>query len=368
VLFTLRRAAPAAVLSLSLLGAACSSGGSTSTDAANAPGGSSAPSSGMDYSTLKGDLNGSGSSFQAGFIDACREGLQEEAPDLTVNYGAVGSGTGKSDLADQKTQFAGTDSLVKEDEKAKYKGGALFYFPTVAAPITVSYNVSGVSKLQLSPVTVAKIFQGEVKTWNAEEIKADNPGASLPATDIKVVRRADSSGTTETFTKYLKKAAPDAWKLEAASTVTWPADFVSAPQNGGVAQAIKGSDGSVGYVDFNDAKSSGLSLASIKNKAGTYIEPSLSATEAALGAATVKPDLTYDALDTAAPSAYPIVAATYILTYQKYGDATTVTNLKGWLTYVLHEGQGLAEGVNYAKLPASLLTPAQDQVAKITAG
>jgi phosphate transport system substrate-binding protein len=367
VRLTLRRVAPVALLSFSLLGAACS-GNPTTTTEGGSPGGTGPAGSGADYSGLKGVLQGSGSSFQAGFIDASREAFAEAAPDLTVNYNPVGSGTGKNDLADQKTQFAGTDSLVKDDEKAKYKGGATLYFPTVAAPITVSYNVSGLSKLQLSPTTLAKVFRGEIKKWDAEEIKTDNPGTTLPATDIKVVRRADSSGTTETFTKYLKKAAPDAWKLEAASTVTWPAEFVSAPQNGGVAQAIKGSDGSVGYVDFNDAKSAGLSLASIKNRKGTYVAPSLPATEAALGSAKVNPDLSYDALDSDAAEAYPIVAGTYSLTYQKYGDATTVANLKGWLTFLLTDAQGLAEGVNYAKLPESLSKQALAQVDKITAG
>jgi phosphate transport system substrate-binding protein len=361
---TLRRALPVALLSFSLLGVACSGETTSTTDGSATP---EEGGSGSDYSALSGTLSGSGSSFQAGFNDKAREEFADAAPNLTVNYNPVGSGTGKNDLAEQKTVFAGTDSLVKEDEKSKYKGGAILYFPTVAAPITVSFNVSGVSKLQLSPATLAKIFQGEIKKWDADEIKADNPGATLPGSDIKVVRRADSSGTTETFTKYLKKAAPDAWKLEAASTVTWPAEFVSAPQNGGVAQAVKGSDGSIGYIDFNDAKSAGLKFASIKNKKGAYIEPTLPASVSALGTAKVNADLTYDALDAEGADAYPIVAATYILTYQKY-PAETATALKGWLTYLLTDAQGFAEGVNYAKLPESLRKQAQDQVEKIAAG
>jgi phosphate transport system substrate-binding protein len=364
---TLRRVAPtAALLSIALLGAACSSS-TPSTTEGNSPSGGSG-GSGTDYSALTGTLQGSGSSFQAGFDDAAREALQDVAPDLTVNYNPVGSGAGKNDLADQKTQFAGTDSLVKDDEKTKYKGGAFFYFPTVAAPITISYNVSGLTKLQLSAATLAGIFQGEIKKWDAEPIKADNPGATLPGGDIKVVRRADSSGTTETFTKYLKAAAGADWKLAAASTVEWPADFVSAPQNGGVAQAIKGTDGAIGYVDFNDAKTAGLTFASVKNKKGSYIEPTLPASVAALGAAKVKDDLTYDALDTDAAQAYPIVAATYILAYQKYPGAETVAAIKGWLTFVLTDGQALAEGVNFAKLPEDLRKKAADQVARITAG
>jgi phosphate transport system substrate-binding protein len=362
---TIRRAAPvAALLSFSALAVACSGGTTTTTPGSTAAGGGS----GTDYSTLTGTLQGSGSSFQAGFNDAAREALQEKAPELTVNYNPVGSGAGKTDLADQKTQFAGTDSLVKDEDKPKYKGGAFLYFPTVAAPITVSYNVTGLDRLSLSPSTLAKIFQGEVKKWDAEPIKADNPGVSLPGGDIKVVRRADSSGTTETFTKYLKKAAPEDWKLDAASTVNWPADFVSAQQNGGVAQAIKGADGYIGYVDYNDAKSADLKFASVKNKKGTFVAPGLPASVSALGAAKVKDDLTYDALDSDAADAYPIVAATYLLVYAKYPSAETVTALKGWLTFVLTDGQALAESVNFAKLPEELRKKALDQVAKVTSG
>ena len=359
---SVRRAVPlGALLTLALLGSACGSSSSSSS-------GDSSPSGSAvaGLTELKGTLAGSGSSFQAPFDEKIIESLGEAAPDLTVTYDAKGSGTGKQELADQKVQFAGTDSTVKDEEKAKMKGGAFLYFPTVAAPITVSYLVSGLPKLQLSPVTVAKIFQGEVKSWNAEEIKADNPGVSLPSGDIKVVRRADSSGTTETFTKYLKAADHEGWKLTAASTVEWPSSFVSAPQNGGVAKAIKDTDGAIGYVDFADAKTAGLSFSLIKNKAGTFSEPTLPSTEAALQAATVNPDLTYSALNTAAPDAYPIVASTYILAYEKNPGGDTAKNLKGFLTYILTEGQAQAAGVNFAKLPEALRAKAQDQVAKIT--
>jgi phosphate transport system substrate-binding protein len=361
MLSSVRRAAPVgALLTLALLGSAC--GNSSSSSSGDTTSGSAA----AGVADLKGTLAGSGSSFQAPFDEKIIESLGEAAPDLTVTYDAKGSGTGKQELADQKVQFAGTDSTVKDDEKAKMKGGAFLYFPTVAAPITVSYNVSGLPKLQLSPPTLSKIFQAEVTKWDADPIKADNPGVSLPSGDIKVVRRADSSGTTETFTKYLKAADPEGWKLAAASTVEWPSSFVSAPQNGGVAKAIKDTDGAIGYVDFADAKTAGLSFSWIKNKAGTYTEPTLPSTEAALKAATVNPDLTYSALNTAAPDAYPIVASTYILTYEKYTDAAVSKNLKGFLTYILTEGQGQAAEVNFAKLPEDLRKKAQDQVAKIT--
>src|SRR5262245_58570156 len=102
-------------------------------------------------------LNGSGSTFQATFDEAAIQAFQSANKDTTINYAGGGSGKGKTDLQTKTVDFAGTDSLVKPEDVSKYQGGAFLYFPTVAAPITVSYNVSNVSKLQLSAPTLAKI-------------------------------------------------------------------------------------------------------------------------------------------------------------------------------------------------------------------
>ena len=110
--------------------------------------------------------------------------------------------------------FAGTDSAYKPRDPQPAE--PVLNFPTVGAPITMSYNLSGVDKLQLSADTIAGIFQGTIKTWDDSAIKADNPGATLPSTAITVAHRSDGSGTTANFTKYLTKAAPTSWKLGTA--------------------------------------------------------------------------------------------------------------------------------------------------------
>ena len=145
-----------ALLALALLLAAC---GSSSKKSSNTTSGGSTPtSSGTDFSKLaSATLNGSGSTFQKTFDQVAIQGFKEKASNVTVNYAGGGSGKGKTDLQTKTVDFAGTDSLVKPADVAKYQGGAFLYFPTVAAPITVSYKVSGVDKLQLSPDTLAKI-------------------------------------------------------------------------------------------------------------------------------------------------------------------------------------------------------------------
>ncbi len=356
------------VLSASLLGAACSKTTTTDagTSAGSTPAGGTTPAAPKgDYSKLSGTLNGSGATFPQPFYEEAISQLKDLAPKLTVNYAGGGSGKGKQELSDKVVNFAGSDSLVKDEDKAKMKGGAFLYFPTVAAPITVSYNI-GVDKLQLSPTVLANIFQGTIKTWNDPAIAAENSGASLPSTNIVIAHRSDGSGTTSNFTKYLKAAAPDAWKLDAGDTVQWPTESQGGQGNAGVAKIVKDTEGAIGYVDYSDAKATGLKFAAIKNKDGQYVAPTLEGASAALATATAKDDLTYSALNSSGAEAYPITAGTYILVYEKQDSAENATNIKGWLTYLLTDGQTQAASVDFAKLPDAMAAKAIAQINKIT--
>ena len=351
------------LLALGLVAGACGSS-SKKTDASASDSSTTAAAAGskVDYSKLTGTINGSGSSFADALYQQIISSLADKAPDLTVNYNAVGSCQGKKDFAAKLNDFAGTDSLVKDTEAP---AGSYLYFPTAAAPITVSYNVKGVDKLQLSADTLGKIFNGDIKTWNDDAIKADNPNATLPSTPIVVVHRADASGTTSAFTKYLAKAAPASFKLAPGDTVAWPAAFQSGAKNTGVAQVVKSTDGAIGYVDFADAIAAKLVFASIKNKAGTFEAPTLAGASAAMAGATVADNLTMDALDATGADAYPITAVTYVLLRPTY-DTKVGPAVKGFVNYVLTTGQGEAAKVNYAKLPSDLVTKAIAQLDKVT--
>ncbi len=193
---------------------------------------------------------------------------------MTVNYGGGGSGKGKTDLAGNIVQWAGTDSTIKPETVSSFKGGTVLYFPTVAAPITVSYNLSGVTGLKLSADTLGGIMSSQITKWNDSAIAADNPGVTLPSTAITVVHRSDASGTTNQFTHYLTLAATKtAWSLGTGDTVQWSTSTKAGDGNSGVAQLIKSTSGAVGYVDYADAKASSLSFASIKNSSGSFVAP-----------------------------------------------------------------------------------------------
>jgi len=302
------------------------------------------------YADLSGSLTASGASFPDAFYQEVIAEFADVAPNVTVTYNPVGSGTGKSEFGEGLTDFAGTDSLVAPDDGITED---FYYIPTVAAPITVSYNLPDVPELRLSPDTLAQIFQRDVTRWNDPAIAADNPDVELPDLEITVVHRSDGSGTTTNFTSYLEKAS-DVWRLGSGDTVEWPADTQGGERNTGVAQLIQQGEGAIGYVDLSDATELGLQFAAIRNRDGNYVLPTLEGTTAGLDGAEVADDLTYDPLDASGPDAYPITAPTYVLVRANYADPAKAELVRAFLTYLLTDGQQLAPEVHFAPLPDSL--------------
>ena len=344
-------AAGVALVAITSFTAACSSSGNSG--------------SGGGSSSLSGTLNASGSTLQLVYQQAAIQAFKSVQPNITVNYGGGGSGKGRTDLASGVVQFAGSDSPIPSDEIASFKGKTVLYTPILISPITVSYNLSGVSSLKLSAPVIADIFQGKIKKWNDSAIAADNPGVKLPSTAITIAHRSDSSGTTQNFSEFLVEGAPGVWKLGSSSTINWPATSRGGNGNGGVAQIIKSTPGAVGYVDYADAKASGLTFASIKNKAGSYVAPSVSAATTAADSATVAPNLTFSAIWAPGATSYPITAQSWVLAYQKQSSANTTKLLKAYFGYLVGAGQKLLPGLGYAQLPSSIDQKAKAQLSKI---
>jgi len=374
-----RRLVLASLVSIGLLATACGSDDSTSTT--EAPSSTAAPAStdasattAMPETTtaettapanLSATLSASGATFPKTFYEEAIASFTEANTGVKMTYGGGGSGKGRQDLADQLVDWAGTDGTIKDEDLPKFKGGDVLYFPTVVAPITVSYNLD-VEGLMLSADTIAKIFQVQITKWNDPAIAAENPGVTLPDQAITVVHRSDSSGTTGNFTKFLEKAAgKDAsgvWTLGTDSTVEWPAATQAAEGNGGVASIISATKGAIGYVDLSDATDAGLNFASVMNKAGSYVAPTLEGASAAAEGAELKDNLTYSAIWADGEAAYPITAQTWIIAYKAQADAKKADALKAFLTYVLTEGQTLAPEVNFAPLPSAIAEAALAQL------
>ncbi len=350
-----------ALVAMGLSLAACGSSGSSS----SSPSGSSSSSS-SSSGKLSGTLNGSGSTFQLTFQQSAIQAFKSVQPSVTVNYSGGGSGKGRTDLASGTVNFAGSDSPIPADETANFKGKTVLYFPVVIGPITLSYNLSGVSNLKLSAPVIAQIFEGKIKTWNNSAIKADNPGVTLPSTAVTIARRSDSSGTTANFSEFLVKGAGSAWTLGTNSTINWPATSRGGNGNGGVAQIVKSTPGAIGYVDYADAKASGLTFASVKNQAGDYVAPSVASATAAAGQVTVKPNLTFSAIWAPGAASYPITYQSWDLVYQAQSSTNNASMLKAYIGYLLGAGQKLLPTLNYAPLPASIDQQATAQLSKIS--
>jgi phosphate transport system substrate-binding protein len=343
-----------AVVGLALLLAACSSSPPSS-------------SSTSGTSSVSGTLNGSGSTFQLVFQQAAIAAFKSVQPSMTVNYAGVGSGTGRTNLAAGTVNFAGSDSPIPSTETANFKGKTVLYFPVIIGPITMAYNLPGLSKpLQLDPAVISSIFQGQITKWNDSAIAAINPGVTLPSTPITLAVRSDSSGTTQNFTLFLQDSVGSAWKLGSSSTITWPSTARAGSGNSGVAQIVKSTTGAIGYVDYSTAKASGLTFASVKNKDGNYIAPSTGAASAAAAGTTVASDLTFHAVWAPGATAYPITYQSWDLVYAKQPNANDVKLLKAYLGYLLGAGQQLLPSLNYAPLPASIDNMAKAQLDKIT--
>lgn len=340
------------------LGAAACGGSDNSTTAATGGSGSKAG----------GSINGAGATFPQPVYNEWAARYKDSSG-TSVNYQGIGSGGGIAQFTAGTVDFGASDAAMKDEEvaAAKKKGDPV-HVPTVFGAVTVSYNVSGVDKgLKLDGKTVADIFLGKVKKWNDPAIAGQNSGLSLPDKDITVCHRSDESGTTKLFTTFLVDYSSE-WKNGPGSdkTVKWPTG-TGAKGNDGVAACVKQNDGAVGYVEQAYALQNNFTYASLKNKSGAYIEPTLDSTSAAGEGLTVPADLRFDAINSPGAKAYPIASATFMLVYQdmcKAGLSQDKAKLvKGWLDYAMGEGQKVAPELQYAPLPSNILSQAKAKVA-----
>jgi phosphate transport system substrate-binding protein len=339
---------------------------------------SAEPSGGTDTACASGTLNGEGSSAQKNAIEEAVASFADKCADAKVNYNPTGSGAGIKQFNAGQVDFAGSDSALKTEPKdgvveadaakARCGGNAAWNLPLVAGPIAVSYNLPGVSGLTLTPEVAAKLFSGEIKTWNDQAIAAINTGVQLPATPVKVFYRSDESGTTENFLKYLAGSAPSAWAQEPAKL--WPGKVGEGREkSAGVAEGVKSTPGGLTYVEWSYARDNNLGVAKIDNGAGAV---ELTGETAGKALTAASPDGEGNdlrlKLDYATKEAgvYPIVLVTYEIVCSKGLDATKTTLVKAFLTHLASpEVQTSLEEIGYAPVPSEVLTKAQTAITAI---
>jgi phosphate transport system substrate-binding protein len=290
-------------------------------------------------------------------MQAWQAGFNTEQPGITLSYDPVGSGGGRQQFLAGGTDFAGSDAALSDDEivSAGKRCGASgpFELPNYISAIAVVYNLEGVKDLNLSPATLAGIFNGSITTWNDPAIAADNPNATLPSTAITPVHRGDKSGTTQNFTDYLAKAAGDVWT--AGSVQDWPtAGGEAASGTSGVIEAVKAGAGAIGYADESQAGQ--LRIAKIK-VGDQFVAPSPEGAAAVVAHSDRVPGRSqYDLAvsvnrTTTAADEYPVVLVSYHIGCVEYADQAKADAVKAFESYVVSKDGQQAAAKNAGSSP-----------------
>lgn len=326
-------------------------------------------SSGTGHKKTGGAIAGAGATFPQAVYDEWAKRFKAQTG-TTVTYQASGSGGGIAQFTAKTVDFGASDTpMTRAEVRAAEKKGVPVHVPTVFGAVTLAYNVPGLAKgLRLDGATAADIFLGRIKRWNDPRIGSLNRGTKLPDIAIRVVHRADESGTTKVFTTFLASSSPEwAKRVGSDKSVTWPVGR-GAQRSAGVAERLRATPGGVGYVEQAYALRDNLTTAAIKNRTGRYVTPTLKSTIAAGRGLAIPADLRFSAVgQSTAPGAYPIATATFLLVYRdmcKTGIARSRAQLVvNWLHYALNAGQTVAPELQYGPLPNDVLAAARTAVA-----
>jgi phosphate transport system substrate-binding protein len=314
------------------------------------------------------DILGAGASFPFPLYSKIFDSYNKETG-TRVNYQPIGSGGGIRQLFSGTVDFAGSDAFLKTKDIAKAKGEVL-HIPTALGAVAVVYHLDNIPDLKLTSEVITDLYLGDIKYWNDRRIQELNPNIKLPNNPVLIVGRSDGSGTTYVFSDFLSKSNPK-WKKEfgAGKAIKWKTG-IAGKGNPGVAGIIKQTPGAIGYVELEFALKNKLKIASIKNKSGNFIQPSI-ATVLEAAKVDMPKDLRIELTNTNNPEGYPISTFTWILLYKEQNiipkskeKAQSILSLISW---VLEEkGQSFHTKLNYAPLPDKVKILAKELLQKVT--
>lgn len=298
-------------------------------------------------------INGAGATFPYPIYSKWFDEYAKVDPSVRFNYQSIGSGGGQKQILAQTVDFGASDGPMSDDNLAKAPG-KLLHIPTVAGAVVLTYNLIGSPSLKLDGDAIAGIYLGQIKKWNDPKLVALNPGVTLPDQEVVVVHRSDGSGTTFIFTDYLSKISSE-WKSKVGNntSVNWPAG-IGGKGNEGVSGLVKQTPGTIGYVELIYAIQNKMPYAEVKNTSGEFIKPTLQSITAAMATAQIPDDFRFSITNASGKDAYPICGATWLLVYQQQKDAAKGKKLVEFLKWSLSKGEGMAEQLDYASLPAAL--------------
>lgn len=316
-------------------------------------------------------INGAGATFPYPIYSKWFDEYHKKDANLQINYQSVGSGAGIRQVTEGTVDFGASDGPMNDDQIKAYQdkhNSAILHFPTVLGADVPTYNIPGIdAELNFTQEAIAGIFLGKITKWNDPAIAGANKGLKLPADDIVVVHRSDGSGTTYIWTDYLSKISED-WKNKVGkgASVNWPVGL-GGKGNEGVTGTVKQTPNSLGYVELIYALQNKMPFGRVRNSSGAFVKADLkSVTEAAAGVAKNMPDdFRVSITDAPGKTAYPISSFTWLLIPQKFSESGKRDAIKGFVRWMLADGQNYAEALSYAKLPPEVVAKEKKAIDKI---
>jgi phosphate transport system substrate-binding protein len=301
------------------------------------------------------DISGAGATFPYPIYAKWADAYKKETGN-GLNYQSIGSGGGIKQIKAKTVTFGASDAPLSGKDLEET---GLAQFPMVMGAIVPVVNLEGIKpgELTLDGPTIAKIYLGQVKSWDAPEIAKLNSGVKLPKQAIVPVRRSDGSGTTYNFAYYLADVSPD-WKSKVgvATALQWPVG-IGAKGNEGVANNVANTKGSIGYVEYAYAKQNKLTYTKMVNKAGKTVAPASASFQAAAASADWKSQPGYGVILANQPGdqSWPMTAATWILIYKKPVDPVATAEALKFFAWSYAKGDKMAEALDYVPMPQNVV-------------
>ena len=307
---------------------------------------------------------------------------QSVNPSISINYQSIGSGGGVRQFTERTVDFGASDALLTEEEMQALSSSTPVHIPKTIGSVVAAYNIPGIDKgVKLTGPVLADIFAGKITRWDDTRIKELNPELPLPSADIVTVHRSDGSGTTFICTSYLSQVRPE-WNQSVGSgkSVQWTVGL-GAQGNEGVSNTILSTPNSIGYVELTYALTTDMDYASLMNRAGNFVEPTVNSTLAAVQTAIILNGTSSTAnstnasavslpggdqswthvslLDAPGADSYPIASFSYLLVYKEM--STNINNIEKaqalaqFVNWAIPDGQQFALPLHYVPLPESVV-------------
>jgi len=315
-------------------------------------------------------VNGAGATFPYPLYSKWFFEYSNANPGVKFNYQSIGSGGGIKQITAGTVDFGATDAPMTEEEMKALKGPIL-HIPTAIGAVVLVYNLDKVEGgLKLTPDVLAGIYLGKITRWNDPKIAELNKNITMPNADIVVAHRSDGSGTTDIFTNYLAAVSIE-WraKVGRGKSVKWPVGL-GGKGNEGVSGVVKQTPGAIGYVELAYARQNKMKIASLRNREGNYVVPTLEATSAAAAgvAKSMPDDFRVSLVDAPGGDAWPISGLTWLLVYKEQKDAAKGKALVQFLKWALLDGQKMEAALDYAALPKPVAEKVDKALRQITSG